>query len=367
MIIRHLPARARQIVFSLLFAGCTIIMSLYSITGTAQAAQAQGNNTLRVSPALSNVQLTPGETSTTVAVMVSNLTTAPLVVGMSARDFGASPTNASTVNFYGTGYNPATNPHGLQNSVSFASPSVTIGPNSSEKVMITLNNIAHLAPGGHYGAILFSPESLAASSGGVKVAIRSAVASLLFLNTATGGTQALGLLPLSVGTLHFSLPSTSNIVLKNDGNTQSAPIGQLSLYGPSGSLVSTTVLNPGSGLVLPGSSTLFTVMLPLLHTRFARPGKYRLELQYRDSAQANFTVVNKEFFLINLWVIIPFILLCLLLAYLARRHGGKLPNALRWLVQGVKHVVQWVRRRFVKKQPPPPEPPKPKRPKLIQG
>jgi hypothetical protein len=312
--------------------------------GVASAAPSSTSiNTLRVSPAISNIQLSPGETSATIVATVTNQTNSPLVVDITARDFGALITRAGAISFYGSGYNPATNPHGLQTSVSLLSPSLTLAPKTTEKVAVTLNSVNKLAAGGHYGAILFSPESLVASLSNTRVSIHSAVASLLFLKTASGGTQTLRLLPFSEGAVRFTMPSSNYIVFSDTGNTQTAPEGQLTLYGPSGGIISTTVINPGSGLILPGTSRLLTTALPLPNMRFARPGIYKVVLEYRNSSQTTFTVTTRSFYYINLYIFLPVVLLLVGLLYFLRWHGSELlrasKRALYWAAHPRKRPV----------------------------
>lgn len=353
--IHRVSLLARSVAFVLL----AIVPAAGLLPGSATAA-AKPTNAIRVSPALSNIQLAAGETSKTINTEVYNLTSSPLTVGLSARDFGASATSSGRVSFYGNSYNPATNPHGLQTAVSFASPSITLAPKSSQQVAIILNNVDKLAPGGHYGAIMFSPEPLAAVGSRQKVSVHSAVASLVFLTTASGGTQTLQLLPMSIGPLRFTLPGTSYVAFKDTGNTQSDPQGQLTLYGPGGTIVGTTVLNPGSGLILPGTSRPFTANLPLQHTWLAWPGMYRLELQYRAPSQAKFTVVNERFLFINPAMLVLLILLLLVVIYLAKRYGRRLFRLARRGLSAVK--------RLLSRKPTPEEPPKPKRKRpLVQG
>lgn len=336
------------------------VVSAANLLPVSAVAAAKPTNAIRVSPALSNIQLAAGETSRTINAQVYNLTDSPLTVALSIRDFGASMTSSGRVSFFGSSYNPASNPHSLQTAVSFVSPSITLTPKSSQTVPITLSNVDKLAPGGHYGAVLFSSQPFAASGSHTRVSVNSAVASLVFLTTASGGTQALQLLPMSLGPLRFTLPATSYIAFKNTGNTQSAPEGQLTLYGPGGTIAGTTVLNSGSGLILPGTSRPFTASLPLQHTWLALPGVYRLELQYRDPTQTQFSVVNKRFLFINpLFVLL--VLVCLIITvYLVKRFG-------RRLIRLARRSVSFTKQLFSRKQESE-EPPKPKRPRpLIQG
>jgi len=341
-----------------LLAGILFGIAALVTSGTAVATPV-ATNTIRVSPALTNIQLSPGETSTTVMATVRNMTASQVVVRLSARDFTGQANYPGAISFYGAGYNPTSNPHSLQNVVSFQSPIIVLAPHASQQVPIILSGLSQLAPGGHYGAALFNPETTSETNGTSRVSINSSVASLIFLTTATGGSQNVSLRPFSFGSLFFGLPSNVNLVFQNNGNTQAAPEGQLTLYGPDGSITSTVVLNAGSGLILPGMSRLFQVILPLHDAGLAAPGRYRLELRYRPTPQSGFVTVNKSFYLINLSVIIPALLLIALLAWVCRWYLGDIIRIVRLIAMRII--------RLFRKRPPPTPPEKPKKSKLVQG
>jgi len=333
------------------------------LSSSALAAAPISSNAIRVTPTLSNISLSPGEITTTIVATVTNLTSQPLRVGLNSRDFSASETQPGAIQLYGAGYNPNTDPHGLQTTISFASPAILLAPNQTQKVAISLSNLSKLAPGGHYGAVLFRPEPTSANTNGGNISIGSSVASLIFLSTPSGGTAPLRLLSFSVGLVHFKLPSTFNLTFQDTGNTQTWPEGQLTLFGPSGSIVSTTVVNPGEGLVLPGTIRLFETQPLLKGLSFARPGIYRLELQYKGRTDTTFTVVNKRFLYINLTVIIPVLLLGALLIFALWRYGLDIIYGLERLFHRLKHL-----RKKKQVKAPPVEPEKPKKPtRLIQG
>lgn len=352
---------SRRQFYRYIYTGLALSTVMLGLSATKVTALPTSNNAIRISPALSNIQLSASETSVTIPAVVTNLTSLPLSVKLSARDFSASAAQAGTIQFYGTSYRPSSNPHGLQSNVGFTLSSVIVAPKSSRKINIHLNNLTSLAAGGHYGAILFSPERSLSNGSKTRISINSAAASLIFLTTASGGTQSIRLLPFSVSRIRFSLPLTNYIAFKNTGNTQTAPQGQLSLYGPRGALAGTSVLNPGSGLVLPDTSRPYTVALPLAHTKLAWPGIYRLQLQYRDGLQTRLATTNLSFVYINLWLVVPMLGICGAVIYLLKHYNPALltitGRCFGWLVRLIKRPP-----------PPPPPPPKPKkRPRLIQG
>ncbi len=267
-------------------------------------AAAVSANTIRVSPALTNLQLDPGETHKTLSIDVTNLTGKTLLIQLDALDFGAL-NETGAVSFYGSKYKPSTNPHSLEGAISFPDAAIVLTPHQTKRVTVDINNVNKLAPGGHYGAVIFSPADSILPGTRTNVSIRSSVASLVFLATAGGGTHAIRLLPFTVGSLRFSLPVTNYLTFRNQGNTQTTPRAQLTLYDPGGHIIGTTVVNPGSGLILPGTSRLFETTLPFRHNLYAQSGMYRLKLQYKDANASTFTVVNKRFLYLNLRVVIP--------------------------------------------------------------
>jgi hypothetical protein len=71
-------------------------------------------------------------------------------------------------------------------------------------------------------------------------------------------------------------------------------------------------------MVLPGSSRLIQASLPIGNERFARPGIYRLELQYKADNARTFTVVNRRFFYVNIDIFLPVVALIIVTIYIGR-------------------------------------------------
>jgi hypothetical protein len=340
-----------------------MLLGALFIVPTGASAEGTANNAIRVSPVITDVRLKPDQTQASVSAMVTNLTAGPLSIALNSRDFGAL-NESGTVGFYGNNYHPATNPHSLQNVMSFFPSTVYLAPHGSQTVKITLSNLGSLAAGGHFGAALFTPGSPLATNSGPRVSIRSSLASLIFLVTANGGTENLQLLPFHIGPVSFGLPSLTYIGFHNSGNTQATVRGQITLYGPDNNIVSTAVINPGSGLVLPGTSRVFNISLPLPNTELARPGIYRLKLLYRDDAQTNFMTANYHFYYINLYIFIPVVAIIILVIYLGKWHGRRTLRVGKHAARRSVHVAK-----KLKRKPPAPvsEPPKKRKPRRVQG
>ena len=343
-----------RLVTRTLSATLSLILYLGAYTGSVQAAPASiPNGSIRISPAITQLTVYPGQNTVNLEYTLSNLTTQPISVALSTRDFGALSQNGS-ISLYSTGYNPSSNPHGIQAYTSFPLPNVTIAPHSSDQVRVDILNAAKLAPGGHYGAILFSPESVFASAGSDRVNLETSVAGIVFLTTATGGTMNINANLSHISSVLFSLPGSEYVAFSNTGNTQTVPQGQMTLYGLGGKVLGAADINTASGLVLPEGSRIFNVTLPPSNSWYLLPGIYHVKLTYKDSGQTAFKTIDQSFIYIN-WLIIALFIVIVLLAILIVRRG---------LLPLLRKLRTWIK----KKRTPPTPPVKPNRPpRLIQA
>jgi hypothetical protein len=308
-----------------------LIALLFPVIGLLSAPQvsAQSNTSgspgggIRVTPAIMQVQLQPNQNTLNLSYSVSNLTNEALVVTLGAKDFGAFSQNGS-ITLYGSDYNPAANAHGIQSYVAFPSPSITIPANTTQQVNVSIQNTSKLAPGGHYGAILFSPQSTLAAINNNHVNLDASIAGLVFLTTAYGGTYGVSASTSHISRVLFNLPKSVYLVFNDTGNTQTIPQGQATLLGPHSNIISTQVINTSSGLILSGVSRIFQVQLPAKNNWFTVPGIYHLKLLYKDNADTKFKTIDQTFLYIN-WRVAGLVLLELILAiYLVNKYLWKL-------------------------------------------
>lgn len=306
----------------------TILLSCIGILGAPLvSAQSASSDTpsggLRVSPAITQVQLQPNQTTLNLEYQLTNLTDQPLAISLSSRDFGAFSQSGS-ITLYGKGYYPATNPHGIQSCVSFPSPSVTIPANTTQQLNVIIQNASKLAPGGHYGAILFSPQSTFTTANNNHVNLNTSVAGLVFLTTAYGGTYGVTASMSHVSRVLFNLPSSAYLVFNSTGNTQTIPQGQLTLFGPHSKILGTQVINTSSGLILSGGSRIFQVQLPIQDKWYTLPGIYHLKLQYKDNESTSFKTLNQTFLYINWKMTLLLIVAIILIVYIINKFIWKL-------------------------------------------
>jgi hypothetical protein len=305
---------------------CLSAVSIILFFNTAvkpSSAVSPSSSGLSVSPAITQASLTSNQTYLTLNETVTNISPIPLVINVHPQDFG-SIGGTGTINFLSsTSYNPADNPHGLQNSVQLFSQKFTLAPGASYTEQINILGTESLAPGGHYGAIEYTPTAVVGVNN-TKISTTPSVASLIFLTTAGGGTQNLHLNNILQSKLSFSLPKMTSFIMANSGNTQSTPIGYVSLSGLGHNLVAQAILNHNSLLVLPSSSILMSTSIPTHSTFLTLPGIYTLKFVYGYTGSSKLTTVSKSFLYINLFLIafliIVLIALVLVIRLLIRKH-----------------------------------------------
>lgn len=279
-------------------------MCLEGFVGSALAAGTGVSSGLRVSPAITQATLSQSQSIQTFDETVTNISGQPLNVAVHPQDFG-SIGQSGTINFYSSAtYNPANNPHGLQNSVQISTTKFVLQPNANQAVTINILNAESLAAGGHYGAIVYTASAIATTNSNTKVSLIPSVASLIFLVTAGGGTQSLRLSNILQNDVSLSLPKTVSFIVANSGNTQSTPIGYVNVSGAHNHLLTQSVLNNTSLLVLPSSSILMSVNLHESSHWLAWPGMYHLKIVYSYAGSTVLTSVTKNFLYINVPMIV---------------------------------------------------------------
>jgi hypothetical protein len=241
----------------IVFAVSILVLSGLATThANAQATSAGAAQGLQISPALVELNATPGKTYT-VTLHVTNVTASDLAYGTSADDFNAADETGT--------------PHILLDStlpstVSIRSWIASIAPftlraGKSQVITAQITVPTNAEPGGHYGVLRFSgsaPElkdtgvGLSASAG-VLMLIRvdgaiTEKASLASFFSETNGTQS---------SFFESGPLTFVTRIKNDGNIHVKPIGSIELRDAFGGLVTTMPVNADKSNVLPSSTRRF--------------------------------------------------------------------------------------------------------------
>lgn len=297
-------------------AALALIVLLYLPLGVnAQTLTSPSSSGISLTPAIEKLNLTKNQINTNFNITVSNNNTYPIVVTVSTSNFTALNTGGSVAFL-----NSSNTAHGLKQSLHPSLSEVPLPAKSSATIPISITNVSSLAPGGHYGAVIFRVVPLSYKSKGNSLSTNEELSVLVFLTTSSGGTQSVQLNPPNFGSIVTSLPTSLNLVLTNTGNTQVSPIGHVSITRAS-KVLAKGVINAESGLVLPLTSRLYNVNL-VYAKKTNLPGIYHINAYYQASANSKQLSYTKTVFLINKSLIIAAILVALiLLVFIIRRVG----------------------------------------------
>lgn len=158
---------------------------------------------------------------------------------------------------------------------------VLVPPASKTKFTVTVTNSGKLAPGGHYGALLFensNPDNPDETD--PHIAIHQVFSSLIYMRKVGGEIFSLKLDALEYRRNVFVLPVFTDMHFTNDGNTHVVPRGTVRITDPLGRTIKRAILNEESALILPETTRKF-------HEDFASlglawfPGRYTVLFEYR--------------------------------------------------------------------------------------
>lgn len=215
-------------------------------------------------------------------VRVSNNTDTALTLYTSKEDFTAGD-ESGTPKFV-LPQEQTNQGYSLANWVKIETDNFTLAPRETREIQFTVTVPANGEPGGHYGAIFFSPGS----PNGAQVAVVQRLGVLLLVNVPgnvkIGGEMsdsAIGMVQNNTFTPQTdftALPATFQITFKNEGNTHLKPTGKIeltdengqtlknigkeSIVTPAGAFIGERMvdyipINNGGGNVLPNSSRQF--------------------------------------------------------------------------------------------------------------
>jgi hypothetical protein len=293
------------------FSGCLLCLLTNPAFAATPSLIAYG---LTVSPAIQQINLTSNQKSATYQCLVTNNTKSTVNLAVTAQDFTAFN------QLGGVGLISPNSPsgnHGLVGNLNIGVRQFTLTPGQSQQISISIVNAQNLTPGGHYAAVLIATVPGIAAKSGNQISTNQEVSSLLFVTTAGNIINSIKMEPLQLAGFNVNLPGSVNLVFNNTGNTQTAPSGLVTLTGPSGELARGQI-NVGSGLVLPGTSRVYTVPLKY-EGRVQFPGVYSLHISYSAAdSQSTFTVSRSFFYISKIYLIITGLIILIIIVWLLR-------------------------------------------------
>jgi hypothetical protein len=252
---------------------------------------------ISLTPAIQNIEILPGQATASFKIKIENKQNTAVSLSTSSLDF-KSLNETGGVAFIGNASSSLDHKYGLANWLILPVGPINLPPNTSQQVEVDIDNRSDLSPGGHYAAVLFK-SSPALSAQNNKVNLNQVVSTLVFLKKTGGEIYSLQLQPPKLRTAWFHLPGSLDLFIKNTGNTQTAPRGIISIYGPDQKLYERGIVNVDSGLVLPDSTRFYKAPLSTDGQAWL-PGRYKAVISYRAEDQLQAQTVEFSFIYINL-------------------------------------------------------------------
>jgi hypothetical protein len=316
------------------------------ITSAASALATSSSNLvtpgLTVSPAIEQLTLKPGQQTASFVSQLTNNTKTKLIVNLSVTDFTALNETGGIVFLP----NLTNRPHGLAQWLKPAVNQVVLSAGASQSISISITSTPGLAPGGHYGAVVYRVISSGSITNGNQISNNEEISSLVFLTTGSGSIQSIKLGNVPFGHLVFKIPSSIDLVFTNSGNTQVAPHGLVTIMSADKREVARGIINQQSGLILPGTSRLYVVSLRPTGN-IAKLGEYHLVIAYQASElgkiqhyQTGFYLVNEEFLVLVVGIGLLALAAIILLNRKYRTRKARLITNKKTTVQGPGEVKQ---------------------------
>jgi len=283
---------------------------LVSFPGKSIAENGVGG--LSVSPVFQEIVFEAGDTQTEFSITLKNETETTVTLRPSVVDFG-SLDESGGVAFLGQSEN-------LERKYSLASwmrpekDTISLEPGEGENLRMVIENRESLAPGGHYGAVLFKiGDEADVTEKENQVAVQQLVSVLVFAKKKGGEIYNLELKDTVWPKSFFTVPSRVELRFQNAGNVHVVPRGIVTLVDPFGRRVAKGVINQESGFLLPETLRTYPTTLQGL-TQIFIPGKYTLTTAYRYDGKED-SMVREVSYILFPWQGLMGIVLVISLLY----------------------------------------------------
>ncbi len=293
----------------------TLLVGVAAVLPAAADTSSQSGNGLKVSPVVTNLTISPGE-SQVVTVYVQNVTKSTVTLQALVNDFtaGNNESGQPALLLDPNQYAPS---HSLKRYVAPVG-NFTLQAGEEKGVVVTVAIPKDAIGGGYYGAVRFAPAS---SSSNNSVSLSASVGSLILVKVPGNYKEDLKLASLDVRTSPEDSPkvvftSGDNLVaavrFQNDGDVQEQPFGKVVLKQGSTELASYEINNTTPrGNVLPNSIRKFTVNL----TKVGAFGQYTIMGNFGYGSSGQLLSGQTTFYVIPLGLIIVVVIILLLIVF----------------------------------------------------
>ncbi|MFO0781557.1 MAG: DUF916 domain-containing protein [Candidatus Saccharimonadales bacterium] len=301
--------------------GCLLIALAIALTNAPlhTSAATSGGNGQRVSPVRTDVTIYPGK-SETVTVNITNVTTKPAELQAVINDFIANPNESGepAIILNPNQYAPK---HSLKRYAKVGVGNFTLGPGQQKNIPVVINIPPNAPGGGYYGAVRFAPASNK-NGPNENVSLAGSVGSLILVKVPGDVKEQLSIASFDArvndrpSTFFFSNKDIDAVVrFQNQGNIQLQPFGKIVLKNRSGKVLGTYEVNgeqPPAN-VLPDSIRKFPIPLK---DKVGSFGQFKLEGNFGYGTNGQLLSASTTFYVIPLWLIIAFVVLVALIAFL---------------------------------------------------
>jgi hypothetical protein len=257
--------------------------------------QAAGDLGISFSPAFSEVEVKADQLRVQYELKLKNHNRFDQNFRLSVVDFGSLDEEGG-VAFIGQSTSELEHRYGLASWMTPEKNTVFVPAGGEAKLVVTIDNRASLAPGGHYGAVLATAiTDTGQDVVNPRVGVKEVLSSLVLASKDGGARQELKLVQQAGNGTWWRLPTTVALRFQNSGNVHVTPRGVVEVKDPVGTVVQRAAINEGSGVILPESFRRFHTPLMSLQTAWM-PGIYQILTTYRyDGTDTTQTITT------NVW------------------------------------------------------------------
>ena len=244
---------------------CLFISSGAALAATSSSTSTGatgGGQALEIAPPLLTLTANPGQT-VQATIKLRDVAKTDLLVTNEINDFVASGENGTPKIL--TDKNDTNNPYTLKSWIT-ALPSFQLAPGKIQTLNVSIKVPANASPGGHYGVIRFTgtPPKLE----GTGVSLSASLGALVLLTVNGNLTHKLGVEQFAATdpsgktkSIFESAPVSFEARLKNTGNVQEQPTGNIMVTDMFGKTVGGVNINVPPHNILPSSIRKFTATL----------------------------------------------------------------------------------------------------------
>ena len=279
--------------------------------GQAMAAPMPG---ITVSPAYQELTLAEGQQSVETDISFVNTSSTERAYRLSVADFG-SLDESGGVAILGQTASSLDRPFGLTSWMQLSTNDLVLPAQSKRDVTVTIKDRGDLSPGGHYGALVATLVVDPRASGDKNaIGVQQQLTSLILLAKQGGEAPGLKLVSSELNARPWALPSKVTQRYQNTGNVHVTPQGSVNLYDPAGRLVTRSVINENSGIVLPDSFRVLSSSFMPIATAWM-PGRYKVVTLYGYDPDHLMKVTSYIWYAGQAIVWLVIAIICLLLGF----------------------------------------------------